>query len=90
MRQLVVFTCCAGIALAWASVFVLDQPPGGLSADDLQFYQQKVQPILSAQCFSCHSHKEKKKTIYIADSLGMLVMASIDIENVVDGARAGN
>jgi hypothetical protein len=60
MRQLVVFTCCAAIALAWVSVFALDQPSGGLSAADLQFYQQKVQPILSAQCFSCHSHKEKK------------------------------
>ena len=44
----------AGAALALQSL------TAGPSADDLHFFEQKIQPLLADHCFKCHSHAAEK------------------------------
>jgi mono/diheme cytochrome c family protein len=65
---------------------IVAEPQGSSSAKDDQFYQAKVYPILSTQCFSCHSHKEKKsKGGLMLDSRGAVLQGGDDGAVVVPG-----
>ena len=33
---------------------------GELKADDVRFFEEKIQPLLEARCFKCHSHQGGK------------------------------
>lgn len=44
------------------------------SADDLHFFEQKIQPLLADHCYKCHSHAaEKIKGGLVLDSLSGLI-----------------
>lgn len=52
------FVLGAGLLLA-ARGAAADATPA-LSADDLQFFETKIRPLLSENCYQCHSHTAKK------------------------------
>mgnify|MGYP003345500729 CR=1 FL=1 len=35
-------------------------PPAPLSADDVQFFESKIRPILADNCYKCHSRQADK------------------------------
>jgi mono/diheme cytochrome c family protein len=77
--------CCLIFALL-AAATVTAGPPAGASLSDQAFYARKVQPILAANCFACHSHKEKKsKGGLMLDSRGAVLLGGDDGAVVVAG-----
>ena len=45
------------IVVSFVWLLVLDQPA---SADDQDFFKQRVQPLLERRCYECHSHRAKE------------------------------
>src|SRR5260221_472891 len=79
------FALCVTIGIVYATATVAE-PQDSVSVRDDQFYQTKVYPILSAQCFSCHSHREKKsKGGLMLDSRGAVLQGGDDGAVVVPG-----
>ncbi len=51
-------TCSIGALLVfWASFALAD---GALSADQLEFFEKKIRPLLAEHCYECHSSTSKK------------------------------
>src|SRR5436309_2982732 len=81
----ILIALCAASGIIYATVAVAKPQQSGSARDD-QFYQAKVYPILSAQCFSCHSHREKKsKGGLMLDSKGAVLQGGDDGVVVVPG-----
>src|SRR2546426_8194718 len=61
----------AALATAWALFAAAGADTGSTSFSPLQieFYEKQVQPILTENCFKCHSHQaEKIKGSFVLDS----------------------
>src|SRR5262245_42581201 len=51
-------TCSVGALLVfWASFALAD---GALPADQLEFFEKKIRPLLAEHCYECHSSTSKK------------------------------
>ncbi len=60
--------------------------PAGLSADDLRFFEAKIRPVLSEQCFKCHSHQaDRVKGSLMLDSRDALLKGGNTGPAVVPG-----
>ena len=57
------------ILLLALPVVAADQP----TAEQLQFFESKIRPVLSENCYSCHSHKAKKlkASLYADTRMGL-------------------
>lgn len=79
------FAWLAAMGTVYATVAVAE-PQESISSRDNQFYQDKIYPILSAKCFSCHSHREKKsKGGLMLDSIGAVLQGGDDGAVVIPG-----
>jgi mono/diheme cytochrome c family protein len=68
------FVIGCGCLLGWFLAQSKAEGPGQPTPEGLKFYEEEVRPILSANCFKCHSHETKKaKGGLVVDSLGGLL-----------------
>ena len=46
--------------VACASPLLRAAPPDGSDAQGIEFFEQKIRPVLAARCYQCHSRENKK------------------------------
>ena len=81
------FVVGCGCLLGWWLARGQAAEPGQPTPEGLKFYEQEVRPILSANCFKCHSHEAKKaKGGLVVDSLGGLLKGGDTGPAIVPGA----
>ena len=57
------------IAFYWTFLFATSSAEEALTADQVQFFETKIRPVLAEHCFECHSAKaEKVKGELLLDS----------------------
>ena len=71
---MVVFALLA--CLAGSQARAADVPKPAADAEGIAFYDQKIKPILSRNCYKCHSHSGRIKGGLVVDSIaGLLEVA---------------
>ncbi|MEZ5434739.1 MAG: PSD1 and planctomycete cytochrome C domain-containing protein [Verrucomicrobiales bacterium] len=50
------------IAFYWTFLFATSSAEEALTADQVQFFETKIRPVLAEHCFECHSAKAEKVT----------------------------
>ncbi len=65
---------CLSIGLACAP-----QPAAGITAQELEFFESKIRPVLAESCYECHNSVDKMKGDFALDYKGALDAAEIII-----------
>ncbi|MDI1320439.1 MAG: PSD1 and planctomycete cytochrome C domain-containing protein [bacterium] len=61
-------------------------PVAGISAADLQFFEAKIRPVLSEQCFKCHSHQaDRIKGKLMLDSRDAVLLGGVTGPALIPG-----
>ena len=74
-------------AIRWGFILILGSMPQivqakapNFSAEQLEFFEKKVRPLLSAHCYECHSvNSEKLQAGLLVDSRAALILSLIHI-----------